>query len=298
MAILSVGAIGYINGTGVRVRQTPVNGSVLYTATINDELQCQATQYGSDGYTWLRVLNTTDNTKATGWVREDLVRAGGYNGGNTGTAADGVIDGSGVRVRTGPGTSYGTLTFVSTNDRVTYYVGSEVYANGYTWVRCTSALWLSNGYIASEYVKPYTGGGTNPGGGIGGEANPPPNMPYINANMVPVKAHSSSSSTTLAYLNQNAPVVVTSSIGSWYGIFYNEGATPLNGFVQSTYLSFPVSGFPQTTGNYHCAACSYQGKLGKTLKRLSYYQYNTCSRHSNCKVVTPRLPFRLVAVSA
>ena len=70
------------------------------------------------------MVNNIHNDSLT-LVKNDIV-----HGGDTGVAKDGVIEGSGVRVRTGPDTSYGTLVFVSTGDRVTYYEGSEVYANG------------------------------------------------------------------------------------------------------------------------------------------------------------------------
>ena len=68
--------------------------------------------------------------------------------------ADGVIRGTGVRVRAAPGTDAAILAHVSTGDRVTYYPGETYSASGYLWVRCTGAQWRGDGYIASQYVVP------------------------------------------------------------------------------------------------------------------------------------------------
>ena len=77
-------------------------------------------------------------------------------------SADGVIRGTGVRVRAEPGTSAAILAYVNTGDAVIYDADATYCASGYLWYRCTGARWSGIGYIASDYVVP----ASNASGGV------------------------------------------------------------------------------------------------------------------------------------
>ena len=83
---------------------------------------------------------------------------------------DGVIRGTGVRVRAAPGTDAAILAVVSTGYPLVYDAASDYTASGYRWLRCTGGAWSGVGYIAQNYVAP-AGGGSAPGDDSRGEGD-------------------------------------------------------------------------------------------------------------------------------
>ena len=97
MAILSINQAGYVHATDVNVRQSPVNGTVLYRAQRNELIVCRGTASGSDGYTWLLISNTSYPNRSNGYIRHDFVTAGtpGSGTGTTATLKTGIVRGPG-----------------------------------------------------------------------------------------------------------------------------------------------------------------------------------------------------------
>lgn len=88
MAILGAFENGYCHATNVNVRNSPVSGSVLYQAQPNEQVQCQGTSTGSDGYVWLYIRNVSNTSRPMGWIRHDFITAGTPGGGtNPGTGS-------------------------------------------------------------------------------------------------------------------------------------------------------------------------------------------------------------------
>ena len=104
---LSVGAITYVNGSGVRVRDAAVSGDTLYTITNGDRVEILAKKSCSDGYYWYRIDNLTNSSKPNGWIRGDFLRNSSGSSGSNDNDDDSVI--SGV-------TGNGPNSTVSSND--------------------------------------------------------------------------------------------------------------------------------------------------------------------------------------
>lgn len=76
MAILGAFENGYCHATNVNVRSSPVSGTSLYQAQPNEQVQCQGTANGSDGYVWLYIRNLSNTSRPMGWIRHDFITAG------------------------------------------------------------------------------------------------------------------------------------------------------------------------------------------------------------------------------
>lgn len=98
-----------------------------------------------------------------GWVRLDFT-----NYFDVVWPRDGVINGTGVNVRSGPGTNYPVQYQVNTGDAVTIH-GRE-YGSGLYWGRLSDGNWVCLEYVTLEMPKPSPSTpSTPPGGGDSGD---------------------------------------------------------------------------------------------------------------------------------
>ena len=152
-----------------RVRSSANSSSssnVLYEikAGVSVTLQQETT---AEGYYWYKCKNNADSSKPVGWIRSDLLNpsssGGGTGGGDSGlgtangTAKSGVVVGTSVNLRKGPGTSYGTDGSLSSGSQIKYH--QSQLAGGLYWLRISSP---KNAWICADYVKAGVNAGLMP----------------------------------------------------------------------------------------------------------------------------------------
>lgn len=126
--------IGFVNASGLNLRQQPSTDSpILATANSGECLVVLSQENG-----WCRVNYNLQE----GYMRSDYLRVSTVENAELGY---GVVTGSGVNLRSGPGTSYSKVGTVSNGDRL-YIIGLN---NG--WYKVLSGS--SSCYIRSDFLS-------------------------------------------------------------------------------------------------------------------------------------------------
>lgn len=137
------GKMGIVIASELNVRSDAnTSANVVGTLKYGERVTIQESKNG-----WGKVSN--------GWVSLQHVYMDGATGNN---ACKGLVTGSGLNVRSGPGTNYGSVATLNKNDRVD--VLFRIKLGDYTW-GC-----LSNGWIRMDYVYVDGTEGTNGGNGV------------------------------------------------------------------------------------------------------------------------------------
>lgn len=140
-----------VTNTGVNLRNGPGTSgtSVIIMLSKGQAVTVMETgKYnGVDGYNWSRVklANGTQGYLVSDYI--NIVTNGSDATGNTLA----ILNGNGVRLRTGIGTSYGIVTSLNTGDLVTIIQRNAGTANGFTWDKVVTSSGLE-GYIANTYL--------------------------------------------------------------------------------------------------------------------------------------------------
>ncbi len=168
-AAVAAAAVSY----KVATKSLPVLKEPDQKAAVKGYLTQGATvQVTDEQFGWMKV----SGQGLTGWAAGHylLKSASGAGTGTSGTATSvsltgtagqksAVITGSGVRVRSGPGTGYSVVGGVTTGDRVTVLKTSGQWSS----VKTSGGLagWVSSQYISTSRTLVSTGGGSGPAAG-------------------------------------------------------------------------------------------------------------------------------------
>ena len=98
----SVSQIGKVNGTGVNVREEPVDGKVVSKLTNGDNITATKSVQGSDQKTWYAISFVQDKKPLTGYIRSDFVEGVSFTeqtAATNDTTNKGFIRGTSVRIR-------------------------------------------------------------------------------------------------------------------------------------------------------------------------------------------------------
>lgn len=151
----------------LRVRTTPVNGSIITTVNPGASVTVTDEASGSDGYIWYQVQVAVNGVVQTGYVRSDFVRLANAASETEGNAAVANTD-LGVNVRSGAGTSYSVVIKVYKGQRVN--VLSQTTAEGMNWYNVSFSLRGSTytGWMCADYVAldNNASGGSSAGGAV------------------------------------------------------------------------------------------------------------------------------------
>jgi len=139
--------------------------------------------------------------------------------------AAGKISGSSVNVRPTPATTGTPKAVVNTGDKVTYYPNESYSGSGYTWYRCTSTKWSGDGYIATQYVVPDTGGSYTVG-----------NFVKLNTNNVNVRRTASSTQYgAIGYLRNGTKLICEGTDGSFVKVKWG-GTTYATAYIHQDFV--------------------------------------------------------------
>lgn len=140
-----------VTNTGVNLRNGPGTSgtSVVITLSKGQAVTIIETgQYnGLDGYNWSRV-KLSDGTQ--GYLVSDYVSVV-TNGSDVSGNKLAVLNGNGVRVRAGVGTSHNIVTSLNKGDIVTIVQKNAGTSNGYDWDKIVTSSGLE-GYVANIYL--------------------------------------------------------------------------------------------------------------------------------------------------
>ena len=103
-----------------------------------------------DGYTWVRVNSGIYSGR---WVAESFLGSAG--GGGTSASGAGIVStssGSGVVVRSGPGTGFASIGSLADGSQISYDVTSSTSSNGFNWVRITSGIYTGR-FVARDFLR-------------------------------------------------------------------------------------------------------------------------------------------------
>ena len=98
----SVSQIGKVKGTGVNVREEPVDGKVVSKLTNGDNITATKSVQGSDQKTWYAISFVQDKKPLTGYIRSDFVEGVSFTeqtAATNDTTNKGFIRGTSVRIR-------------------------------------------------------------------------------------------------------------------------------------------------------------------------------------------------------
>lgn len=166
-AAVAAAAVSY----KVATRSLPVLKEPDQKAAVKGYLTQGATvQVTDEQFGWMKV----SGQGLTGWAAGHYLVKSASGAGTPGSASSvslsgaagqksGVITGSGVRVRSGPGTGYSVVGSVTTGDRVTVLKTSGQWSS----VKTPGGLagWVSSQYISAGGTLVSTGGGSGPAAG-------------------------------------------------------------------------------------------------------------------------------------
>lgn len=228
--------MGTINDGPVRMRKEPVNGETVAVLNPGTSVRVVDEAMGSDGKLWYLIEATYNGAAATGYTRSDFITlvsgdgnagAAGTDPGSTGIA--GVVSGTdlGVYVRSGPGTSYSSLTKVYKGQAVTIF--GQTAGGGLNWYNVSLSVGGTSytGWICTDYV---TAGGDVPAGGT----VTPPDEEYVAA--LKAAGFPDSYCGSLLALHQKYPnwqFVAVSTGLDWNTVIENESVVGKN-LVQNT----------------------------------------------------------------
>ena len=206
----SGGASGTVKGDYVRLRTGPGTGYGILGSYNNGTA---LTILGTDsGWTKVSVGGLT------GYIRSDYVNASGSGASQGGgeTSQTGYINGTSVRMRSGPNTSSTILGVYNTGTAMTI-TGSNGnwYAVNYNG---------QNGYVCKDYMttsKP------------GGSSQPTAQDGYIKGNSVRLRSGPGTGYSILGAYNNGQALTITGTSGDWTSVTING----LKGYVSSAYVT-------------------------------------------------------------
>lgn len=198
------GTAGTVKGSDVRLRSGPGTGyAILGTYSNGTALTIEGTS-GS----WTKVTIGG----VSGYMHSDYVASG-----STGSSEQtGYINGTSVRLRSGPST---TSTILGT-----YNTGTAMTITG------SSGNWYAvtyngtNGYVCKDYMTTTKPGGDTPSSSSAG---------YIKGNSVRLRSGPGTSYSILGTYNNGTPLTITGTSGEWTAVTLGG----VNGYVNSTYVT-------------------------------------------------------------
>lgn len=156
---------GTIKGAAVRVRDSASTSGGIITKLDNGTAVTVIDQTTTAGEVWYQISFTNNGAPATGWVRYDLINVGASGteappvdtsvSGTTGT-----IVGTGINVRSGPGTSYSKVTKVNSGQSVS--ILGQNNASGTIWYQVSFSIGAASytGWIIQNYITMNNGAST------------------------------------------------------------------------------------------------------------------------------------------
>lgn len=216
------GGNGTVKGDYVRMRSGPsTSHAILGTYNNGTALTITGTENG-----WTKVTIGG----VSGYIRSDYVSASGSGSGTATESQTGYINGTSVRMRSGPGTTYSILGVYNTGTAMT--------------ITGTSGNWYAvshngtSGYVRQDYMTTTKPGGDAPASSSTG---------YIKGNSVRMRSGPGTSYSILGTYNNGTPLTITGTSGDWTAVTLGG----VNGYVKSTYVSTSGgsgSGNPSGTG--------------------------------------------------
>lgn len=209
---------GTVKGNEVRMRSGPSTSyAILGTYNNGTALTITGTENG-----WTKVTIGG----VSGYIRSDYVST---SNGST-TSQTGYINGTSVRMRSGPSTTSGILGTYNTGTAMTITGSSgNWYAVSYNG---------TNGYVCKDYMTTTKPGGDAPSSSSSG---------YIKGNSVRMRSGPGTSYSILGTYNNGTPLTITGTSGEWTAVTLNG----VKGYVNSTYVttSNPGNAGGNTTAN-------------------------------------------------
>ena len=242
---------GKVNQNSVNVRKgAGTNYNVVATLAKGTEVKVVGEGKDSSGTLWYKIKFSGGE----GYIRHDFITLdssssnnnnnNSNNNSNNGsyTQKEGKINGNGVNVRTGAGTSYSKVTSLSTGTVVTI-IGEAKDTSGALWYKIKYSG--GEGYVHSNYVTITTGSSSS--------TTPTPTPSYtskngvVNADYVSVRTGAGTSNSKKASLMKGTSVTIIGEEKDrdgdlWYKIQYSGG----EGYIYSDYVDI-VSGSSSST---------------------------------------------------
>ena len=200
----SSGTAGTVKGSDVRLRSGPGTGyAILGTYSNGTALTIEGT---SGDWTKVTIGGVS------GYMHSDYVASG-----STGSSEQtGYINGTSVRLRSGPSTTSNILG--------TYNTGTAMTITG------SSGNWYAvtyngtSGYVCKDYMTTTKPGGDTPSSSSAG---------YIKGNDVRLRSGPGTSYSILGTYNNGTPLTITGTSGEWTAVTLGG----VNGYVNSTYVT-------------------------------------------------------------
>ena len=237
---------GAVKGTYVNVRSGPgLTYGVIGTVNTGDSFA--VTGVSGD---WYKV----DYKGAAGYINSSYLSVGGSGTSvsstpapqtQSGTQTTGVITGSYVRMRSGPGTNYSILG--------TYNSGTKMTITGQSgdWYAVTYGG--MTGYVNKQYLS-QSGTATN--------VESMNSTPAVTTTAVNMREGPSTAYTSKQVLAAGAAVTLTGKSGQWYRVSYGNDS----GFILGTYISTNVSSGNASAGAPSASSTDAGEKIVATAK--------------------------------
>ena len=204
------GTAGTVKGDYVRMRSGPGTGyAILGTYNNGTALTINGTESG-----WTKVTIGGVN----GYIRSDYVAASGGSSGGQSTSQTGYINGTSVRMRSGPNTSSTILGVYNTGTAMTITGSSG------NWYAVTYNG--QNGYVCKDYMTT-----SNPGGGSSAPSQSQEG--YVKGNGVRLRSGPGTGYSILGNYNNGTPLTITGTSGDWTAVTING----LKGYMSSAYVT-------------------------------------------------------------
>lgn len=202
-----------VTASALNMRSEPSTSSSIVTCLPRGTTVVVTGQSGS----WLKV----SYGEHTGYMSAEYLSVSDSADGSFGT---GTVTGNGVRIRSGPGTSYSILT---TRDK-----GAQLEVTGVSGGWYKVAVNGSDAYISSTYLSLSSSSGTSsPSSSVSGTGT-------VSGMSVRVRSGPGTSYSILGVCDTGDTLSVTGESGDWYQVSYN-GSTA---YVYKTYLKLGESG--------------------------------------------------------
>ena len=228
----SGGTAGTVKGDYVRMRSGPGTGyAILGTYNNGTALTINGTESG-----WTKVTIGGVN----GYIRSDYVAASGGSSGGQSTSQTGYINGTSVRMRSGPNTSSTILGVYNTGTAMTITGSSG------NWYAVTYNG--QNGYVCKDYMTT-----SNPGGGSSAPSQSQEG--YVKGNGVRLRSGPGTGYSILGNYNNGTPLTITGTSGNWTAVTING----VKGYVNSTYVTTTKSDGGST------GSSTPSGSIGETI---------------------------------
>ena len=241
------GGTGVVNVSGLNLRSGPSTGTSIVGSISRGQ---QVTILATEGQWYKISVNHT-----TAYVFAEYITrtsSGGSsdsgNGGNTGSsgnngstdsgAGTGVVNVSGLNLRSGPSTSTSIVGSISRGQQVTILA-----AEG-QWYKIS--VNHTTAYVFAEYITRTSSGGSsgsgdgNSGGGNGGNQVTGGSKGKVNTSALNVRTGASTSASRIGCIYLNDEVTILGVSGNWYKVSAVVGGRTVEGYVSSQYIT-PVN---------------------------------------------------------